>query len=305
MYDVTNFTDYIGRESEPITKALYIGGDTGKFAMFMGGIKGSTTIPTIDGEATLQAGHCKTPSGGVDVADLKISVEPWTFFENFCQDDLQSKFPNMVLKSGSSNADAPKGWEEKIIDLKTKSIQKKLELTYWQGDTAGTYTNFDGFIKLIDADGNAIDGNTSGANAITKANVIGLVDDMITASLVDVKENEAFVVQVGNDVFDLYISAQKAANQYHYSADHANGIYDIGGSGKKLMRVRGLNGTNRMFAGVGYDFVVGADVVAESETPVIKVWYDETDDLVYMRAKGKSGVQVANIDEKVEFSVVP
>lgn len=302
-YDVTGFTDYVGRENEFLTSTLFSGGDTGKFARFMTGVKGKDSIPKIDGDAVIQKGTCKSPSGDTDVAEYFIEVQQWEYYEGFCEDDLQKKFPNTVLAPGSSNADSPPMWQETVVDVKVASIQKTLELTYWQGDTAGTYTLFDGFIKKIDADGSAVDGNTTSATAITKANVIGLVDDMIVAADVDVKEADDFAVFVGNDVFDLYIQAQKDANNYHYSAENDGDTYKIGGSGKTLRKVRGLNGTDRMFAGRGSSFVVGMDV--ENEEEIIKIWYSEDDDLVYFRTKAKSGVTPVNIDELVEFTLVP
>ena len=119
---------------------------------------------------------------------------------------------------------------------------------------------------------------------------------------VDVKDSEDFSILVGNDIFDMYIKAQKAANQYHYDAEHNDGIFTIGGSGAKIMRVRGLNATDRLFAGRGADFIVGADV--ENEEEIAEVWYDKTDDKMYLRFKGKAGVVPANIDQIVEFTLV-
>lgn len=300
-YDVSSFTDYVGRENEFLTATLFSGGDTGKFARFMTNVKGKTSIPKIDGDATIQKGTCKSASGETDITEYFIEVTQWEYYEGFCEDDLQKKFPNTVLAPGSSNADAPAKWQETVIDVKVASIQKTLELTYWQGDTAGTYTLFDGFIKQIDADGSAVTGNTSSATEITKTNVIGLVDDMIAASDVDVKEADDYAIYVGNDVFDLYIQAVKDANLYHNSAENDGQTYKIGGSGKMLRKVRGLNGTDRMFAGRGSSFVVGMDV--ENEEEIIKVWYSEDDDLVYFRTKAKSGVTPVNIDEIVEFTL--
>ena len=300
-YDVTDFSDYIGRENEFLTATLFAGGDTAKFARFMGGVKGSTEVPKLSGGATLQAGFCKTPSGGTKVDLATLTVKPFTVFESFCEDDLQTKFPNMVLAPGSKNSDAPAAWQETIINLKVASIMEQLELHYWQGDTAGTYTLFNGFIKLLDADGNAIDGNTSNATAITKANVIGLVDDMFTALPAKVKRSKEATIVVGDDVFDLYIAAQKAANLYHYSAEHDDGTLKIGGSAITLQRVYGLDGTDRMFAGKGSDFIVGNDVKEEED--VIEAWYDKTDDLVYLRTKGKAGVAIDNVEEIVEFTL--
>lgn len=301
-YDVTQFTDYVSRSNDVLTATLFTGGDTGKFALFMAGVKGKESVPHIGGAATLQAGNCKTPSGTTNVSEIFIEVKAWTFYEGFCEDDLQKKFPNMVLAAGSSNADSPKGWQEKVIDVKIASMQETLELTNWQGDTTtGSYQLFDGYIKLIDAAAGTIDGNTSNATAITKANVIGLVDDMYVSSPTKVKRSGEMVILAGDDVFDLYIAAQKAANQYHYDAEHDNGVLKLGGSRGTLQRVYGLDGTDRMFASKGSNFIVGADV--EEEEKIVKVWYDETDDKVYLRSKGKSGVTIANPTEIVEFTL--
>lgn len=302
MYDVTNFTDYVGKESKALTATLFAGGDTARFALIMAGVKGSTKVPHIASQATLQAGNCKTPSGDTPISEVTISVNPFTVFESFCQDDLQEKFPNMVLAPGSSNHDAPKEWEETIVDTKIAAIQKTLELTYWQGDTStGSYQLFDGFIKLIDAATGVVSGNTSGATAISVTNVIGLVDDMYTSMTAEVKRSGEAVILVGDDVFDLYIAAQKAANQYHYDAEHDNGIYKIGGSRGTLQRVYGLDGTDRMFASKGSNFILGSDVPEEEN--IMKIWYSEDDDLLYMRTKGKAGTTIANPTEIVEFTL--
>lgn len=302
-YDVTDFTDYIARSNEFLTATLFTGGDTAKFARFMTGIKGKTSIPHIDGAATLQKGVCKSPSGTTDIDEIFIEVTQWTYFEGFCEDDLQSKFPNTVLAPGSKNeGDTPKAWQETIIDVKVASINETLELTYWQGNTlAGSYQLFDGFIKKIDAAGDAVDGNTTNATAITKANIIGLVDDMYIASSAITKRSGELVIVLGDDAFDLFIAAQKTANQYHYSAEHDNGVYKIGGSRGTLQRVYGLDGTDRMFAARGSNFIIGADV--EGEESIVDAWFDKTDDKVYLRTKAKSGAQVYNTSEIVEFTV--
>ena len=300
-YDLTNFSDYIGRENEVLTATLFAGGDTAKFARYMSGIKGSTEIPQISGVAALQAGNCPTPSGTTAGDLVTLAVKPFTVYEEFCQDDLETKFPNTVLAPGSHNESAPKEWEQAIVDTKLSDISMQLELLYWQGDTAGTYTLFDGFLKKIDADATVVDGNTSNATAITVANVIGLVSDMRVAAPSKVKRDKDFSVLVGDDVFDMYIAAEKAANLYHYAPEHDNGVYRIGGSGMTLIRVYGLDGTDRMVASVGRNFIVGSDVANEDQ--VADMWYDKTTDKTYMRVKGKAGVQIVNPAEIVEFTV--
>ena len=302
-YNVTGFSDYVAREVQPLTKALFIGGDTGKFALMQAGVKGSMKIPLITGTTTLQAGNCPTPSGDDVITEVTINVAPFTVYKSYCQADLEDKLPNQVIGAGSKHTDTLKPFEETLVDVAVAGINETLELTYWQGDTVGVYTLFDGFIKLIDA-GSPVDGNPAAITAgtgIIAGNVIGIVDGMYTAASIDVKRSEDFVILCGDDVFDLYIAAQKTANQYHYDAEHDNGVYKIGGSAAKLMRVRGLAGTDRLFAGRGADFIVGVDV--ESEETAAEVWYDKTDDKMYLRFKGKAGVVPAQIDQIVEFTL--
>ena len=301
-YNLDNFSDYIGRENEVLTATLFAGGDTAKFARYMSGIKGSTEIPQISGTATMLAGNCPVPSGGTTGDLVTIAVKPFTVYEAFCEDDLQTKFPNTVLAPGSNESKAPKAWEDALVDTKLSDISMQLEMLYWQGDTAGSeFTLFDGFLKKIDADADVIDGNTSGATTITEANVVGLVDAMRVAAPAKVKRDKEFSVLVGDDIFDMYIAALKADNLYHYDAEHNEGVFRIGGSGMKLIRVYGLNETNRMVASVGRNFVVGSDV--DNEDQVADMWYDKTTDKTYMRVKGKAGVQIVNPSEIVEFTV--
>ncbi|WP_067151059.1 hypothetical protein [Pseudotamlana agarivorans] len=301
-YDVSNFSDFISRENKALTKTLFTGGDTGKFALYMANVKGSTSVPHVSGAATLQSGNCATPSGDAVINEVVLTVKPFTVFESFCSDDLQTKLPNTVLAPGSNNGD-DLPFEEEIVNTKVASIAETLEMTYWQGNTASgsTYQLFDGFIKLIDADSNVIDGNTSGATAITKDNVKGLVEDMRIAAPAKVKRSKDYVTLVGDDVFDMYISKEKSDNLYHYKPEHDNGVYEIGGGHGKLIRVYGLDGTSRMFASVGSNFIVGSDVISETET--IEAFYDKTLDKVMLRTKGKAGVQISNADEIVEFTL--
>lgn len=299
-YDLTNFSDYIGRENEVLTKMLFAGGDTAKFARYMTGIKGSTEIPQLSGSSLLQAGNCAAPSGTTAGDLITIAVKPFTVYESYCADDLQTKFPNMVIAPGSNETSAPKAWEEALVDTKMASIAEQLEVMYWQGDTVASDL-FDGFIKLIDGATGVIDGNPTDVASITKANVIALVDGVRSAAPAKIKRNKDFSIMVGDDIFDLYIAAEKDANMYHYKPEHEDGVYRIGGSGIKLVRVYGLEGTNRMFASVGSNFIVGSDV--ENESAVADMWYDKTSDLTHLRVKAKAGVQIVNPDEIVEFHV--
>lgn len=301
-YNVTTFNDYISRESKPLTKSLFIGDNTGLYSRVMSNVKGSTSVPHIGGEATLQTGNCATPSGSTTLTEVLLTVTPLTFAESVCTDDLQDKFPNTILAAGANTeGDQPQEFEEVYISQKISSIGKTLANTYWQGNTAsGPYRLFDGLIKKIDA-GSPIDGNTSSATAITKANVLGLVEDIIEAAPVDVQESEWFTLYVGIDTFNKYISSTKAANLFHADASNRNKVYHIEEFNCTLVGVRGLSGTNRMFAANAMNVILGNDL--PEDEAVMKVIYSEDTDKTIFRTKLKAGTAVANIDEIVEFTV--
>ena len=299
-YNLTAFTDYIGRETQTLTKTLFAGGDTAKFAMFMAGVKGSTSIPHLSGGATLQAGTCVNPSGDTVAGEKIISVTAFTVYESFCQDDLQTKFPNTVLAPGSRNNDAPRPWEEALIDTKMSSINEQLEELYWQGDTDGVSNNlFDGFLKKLSASGDVVDGNPDEVTAVSKSNIRAVVDKVRDQAPAKVRRHADFTIMLGDDYFDMYIQAEKDANLYHYMPEHDEGVYRIGGSGARLVRTYGLNNTGRIVASVGSNFVVGSDV--ENEHEIADMFYDQTSDKTYLRVKAKAGVQLINEDEIVDF----
>lgn len=302
--DLTKFNDYIARENNHLTKQLFAGGDTSKVALYMAGIKGSTVIPHMSGGATIQSGSCANPSGNTVMDEVTLEVKAFTVFEEFCTDDLQTKYPNMVLAPGSNNeGDAPAEWEEALVGIKISDINEQLENMYWQGTVAGGDL-FDGFIAKIDA-GTPISANEAtiaggGVDVITVANVIAEVEGMRDAAPAKIKRDKDFSVFVGDDIFDLYIKALKSANLYHYAPEHDNGVFVVGGSGMKLIRVYGLDGTDRMFAGLGKNLIVGSDI--ENESQVADMFYDKVSDKTFLRVKAKAGVQVYNVAEVVEWS---
>lgn len=302
-YDVTNITDKIGKVGGVLTSTLYAGGDTSKFARYIHNVKGKTTITALESEAVLQKGNCVPPSGDVSGKEYDLEVVQLTNFKSFCTDDLMNKFPYQELAPGSYSNQAPKDWEDKMIESEMASINKQLEMNFWQGDVAGaTYTAFDGYIKKIDASSEAIDGNTSAATSITVANVMDLIEDLIDATPVDVREADDFVIVVGKDTFRKYSRALKNANLYHHSVeDVKNGEYYVDGSSARLISVRGLEGTDRMFATRGSHFIVGDDLADEEQK--VDFIYDEVTQLNHIRTKFKAGVTIVNPDEIVEFTL--
>jgi hypothetical protein len=299
-YTVTNFSAYVAKHNELLTATLFAGGDTAKFARFIENVKGSILVPHLEESASLQTGACASASGAAVLSEVTLTVTPFTSYKTYCQDTLENLLPYSMVAPGSNNGDTLP-WEAELIETRIKRINQELEMTYWQGTTGGTYTTFVGWINKLDANASVVSGNTGAITAMTTSNIKDAVDAMRTANSALVTRSSEYVTMVGDDYFDLYIAAEKADNLYHYKPEHDDGVYEIGGGRGKLIRCLGLDGTNRMFASVGSNFIVGSDIDNESE--VAEVWYDQTTDLMNVRVKGKAGVTFANAGEIVDFTL--
>lgn len=163
---------------------------------------------------------------------------------------------------------------------------------------------FDGLIKIIDAEVDVIDGNTTSATDITEANILAIVKGMYSMIPTAVLANGDVAILGGGDTFKLLKSALVEQNLYHFSPEGDMNRLFIPTIGLYFEAVEGLSGTNRMFAGrVGEEgnFVVGVDVEFEDQDLV--VYYDEKNFEVDYTARYKMGTQIKFPAELVEFTV--
>jgi len=246
-------------------------------------------------------------SGDVTFSDRNLTVGQITYFSGFCMKDLIPKYTQIMLRAGNAETEDMM-FESEVAESVIKTIMEHNETADWQGNTgsANVYINrYNGLIKIIDDAATAVDGNASGATAITagaSGNVDGLITDICNARPAKVKSAANQVLFVGQDTFDKYVDTLNAKNLYHINAtDWANYETSIAGKNVSLVGVAGLDGTNRMFLGTQDNFFLGFDLQNDEEE--FDMWYDKKDDKVYYRVKFKRGLQVAYPDEIVEFTL--
>ncbi len=182
-----------------------------------------------------------------------------------------------------------------------------MEKAYWKGDTTNGNPNlnkFDGFIKLIDAAGTAIDGNTASQSAISISNAVAIHDNILTSLPAALLDKDDVVIVEGWDTFRKLILGLKNENNFHYdaaSADkHLTGELLLPGTNIRVVALHGLNDTNRIFAGRAGNFFIGTDLLNDYEN--FNIWYSRDNDEVRMKARWKAGVQVAFPNEIVEYT---
>lgn len=313
-FDVTGLADYVDQNRDGLIGKTVAGAKSTRVLDLQTGYKSAGAINRLDTDVVLQDGAvcARTPDGTTTLDQRILTVGEIKVEENLCPKDLNAKYTQHQVKPGSKDDEIP--FEEEYTSLKIKKINQVNEVAIWQGDTGSGTANlarFDGLIKLIDAEGTVVDGNTSSATAITAANIIGLVNDMyaaIPAALLEAEGGDDDVgdlaILMGSDTFRTYVLALAAANLFHYDASNTKLEIMIPATNVKAMALGGITGTDRMFAGkIGSNggFVVGVDL--ENEEEQFDMWYSKDDKVVKFDVAYKMGTQIKFPEEIVEFTL--
>lgn len=313
-FELSGLPDYVDQTNEELISSTVLGSKSTRVLDVQAGFKSAGDIHIFDTDAVFQDGSgCGfNASGTTSITPRTLTIGKIKVQEELCPDELRAKYTQHQLRAGT-RGDEEIPFEQQYVDRKIAKINKSSEIAIWQGDTASgnaQLNKFDGLIKIIDAEADVIDGNTSGATSITVANIRGLVRDMYDALPDDLIEGEEgdnsvtnLAVLCGSDVFRLYIKALEDANLYHYNADNTSLEIKIPGTNAVLMALGGLTGTDRMFAGrIGDEggFVIGVDM--ENDWEKFEMWYSKDDQVMKFDTKWKMGTQIKFPGEIVEFT---
>lgn len=306
--NVNGLTAYVDENKMALIKKAVLGGRTLRFINVQPDIKSSATINIINSDLVAQAGACGWSEDGETVLTQQtLSVCPLKVNESICLDTLEQYYTQKMMRPGSYNEQIP--FEEIFASEKADKINALIDDLIWKGDTQGGSGNLDlcdGFIYLADNtfSGDVVDGNVSNATAITSTNIIQLVDDMSSVVPTDILGMDDLILFVGYDVYRTYATALRNANLFHYTgAENQGEDYSqlIPGSNIKVVAVRGLNGTNKMFLSSASNLYFGTDLLSDAEE--FKIFYSADFDEVRFRAKWKQGVQFAFPEFVVYFTL--
>jgi hypothetical protein len=299
---LTTYTDELKME---LIKKSVLQGRTTQLITVQPDIKSSASINIIDSTLSLQAGACGwNEAGTTALTQRDLSVCPIKINESICLDTLESYYTQKMMQPGSYNEEIP--FEQIFSEEKAGKINAVIDDIIWKGDTvsgSGNLALCDGFIVLADSlSASTVAGNTSSATAITAANVIDLVDDMVAAVPSDIIDADDLHIFMGYEVYRLYSKALRDANLFHYTGAEDQGedfSQMVPGTNVRAIAVRGLNGTNRMFLSRAANLYFGTDLLNDSEE--FRIFYSEDNDEVRFRAKWKMGVQFAFPEFVVDF----
>ena len=232
-----------------------------------------------------------TDSGTLTYAERVL--EPRNFDVNIqlCKQDYLSSWEGANMTAGL-NGTLPQSFGDYIIGQTAARVSQEIEQSIWNG-TTDENGQFDGFRKLLLADGDVVD--VAGAAALTAANIVSKLEDVMDAIPAAVFGKEDLRIFLPTSAWRFYIQSQATlgyGNIYNMNDDwkytfngikiaHAPGLANdtivagrvsnmfFGSDGSnsevKLLDMADLDGSDnirvvmRFTAGINYAF--GSDMV--------------------------------------------
>jgi hypothetical protein len=211
-----------------------------------------------------------------------------------------------MLSPGSYGEDF--GFEQLFVEEKVSKISSLIDNLIWQGNTAGSgqLALSNGFIKLADTtySGSVVNGNVNNVTAITASNVVAVIDGMVSRIPVDIIAEDDLFLYVGYDVYRTYATALRNANLFHYNGQEDQGqefSQMVPGTNVRVIAVKGLNGTNKMFLSTKSNLYVGVDMLNDYEN--LEIFYSMDHQEVRVVSKWKQGVNAAFWEFVVYFKL--
>lgn len=304
--DVTEISGYIDENAESLKAKAMLGEKTAKYVNVQTGVKGTTKIQLIETSATFAEGG----AGFTPVAADKTNFSNRELIPGFVKvqesldiTELNDTYMKHQLGVGSYNTKVP--FAEAYFTSKINSINRAVEKANWQGDTDSSNPNlnkYDGFIKIIDGEGDVVDGNTSEATEVSKENIVGLVDDMYGVLNIDALESDDLTLAMGYDFARMYVAKHKDLDLRNYGAMTGGDFeFTIPATNIKAFATTGLNGTGRMFLFEGNNLTLGVD--GENDEEQFDFWYSNDNKEWRFHSTFKKACQVTYPERIVSFAV--
>ena len=235
-------------------------------------------------------------------------IEPKSLQVNLelCKTPFQSDW-EAVSMGFSAHDNLPKTFSDYFIGQLSAKIAAKTELDIW-GGTAGA-GSFDGYQTLLLADAGHTGAKKIVGAAVTAANVIEALGDVIDAIPEQLLQDEGLYVYVANNVFRAY---KRALGGFGASGLGGSGFDSQGNNqdinvtmfdGIKVVAVNGLP-SNRMIATVKSNLFFGTGLLADhNEIKVLDMADIDGSQNVRFIARYTAAVQYAVVEDIVSYGL--
>jgi len=311
---VSSLTNYNNEQNKELLSAALFGTTTASYAQRRSGIKSSESLQIFDEDVFLQSGSsCGfSATGNTTFTQRTITVGKAKVDKEWCLEDLETKWTQMLLPSGSqyTESDLPRATVEQVL----ANLMQITENADWQGDTASGNPNlsrYDGIKKILSTAGTTINANVSAyiatpITAWTTSNVIGAIDGMILAMVTNkpavMAKAGKKLIFVPREVFVKYNIANRAANYFAHDGtvgQNPNEVRVLGYSDVYVVAADGLNSSDDTYMMHESNLHLGEDNVSDIDNA--DIWFSNDDRTVKLQIKYKRGWQVAFPDEVVNI----
>ena len=294
-YDFTETvsSNYAGEAAQGYISAALLSGTTlaeGNLTV-LNNVKYKTNLRKITvagtaGNLMAEASCDFTDSGTVTYADKVL--EPVDFDVNIqvCKEDFLATWEGEQMTAGL-NGTLPTSFGDYLISQTAARVAAEIEANIWDGNASGTNGQFDGFKKLLAADGDVVDVAAATLAADNIVAQIALVQDAIPNTVFGKEDLRIFL---GTAAWRYYIQSQATlgyANLYNNNDTFGNLVFN----GITLAHAPGLT-ADTMVAGRISNMFFGTDG-SRSEVRLLDMSDKDLSDNVRIGMRFTAGVNFA------------
>ena len=249
-------------------------------------------INYTDGTTDYSCGF--TPAGDIDLSEKVLEPKKFKNDIEVCKEDFRQTWSEDQEGASAFNINLASDIENAIMTEVLGQHAQKIDDQIWNGDSAQA-GQFDGYIKLFDADADVI--KVNGA-VVTKDNVLDILMATLEATPVSIRNSNDLKVVVSADVYQAY-------NFYLVSQGVINGLggadMPVTFAGYTVERVSGL-APNTIVIYERDNLIFGTGLLGDHNELRVRDMDDSLmDGNVRMKMVYNAGVQYYNSAEIVYF----
>lgn len=295
MSIVNNLPSYVEQNHDKLLRDVVLGASSAKHFTLQTGVKpNGTALNLLATNVVLQDGStCGFNAAGTSTISQRIIKAPLVKVNmDFCEKTLLNSALQHEVRVAAGQKTLP--FEQDFIADVIAQVALASEKLVWQGDITKTTDNTlkwsDGIIKIAKANDGVPSANKLEHDAITLSNVRSVIDSVVLAIPTEIIKDA--VINLGYDVYRLYIMALQQANLYHEAGDgvdESEHLYQ--GSSIKIRACAGLDGTSEIIAATDKNLYYGTDMQGDEEK--FDFWYSKDDQLFKLAICWGQGAQIA------------
>jgi hypothetical protein len=287
-YNVTALPDYVDQHREELIAKAVLSSKSAEMFNLVTGVKSATALNRISTEVVFGDGAtCGWNEAGTASLSQRI-IEPKALKVNMaiCDKNLLSKWAAYLVKVEAGKTDRDLPFEEDFINSVIKSVNAGVEKMIYQGDSAGSGTQFDGLIKILSSSSAVTSTTAASASAY---DFLKAVAAKFPAEILD---KEDLVILVSMPTYNEYMQNLVSANLYHYDPANGENEYRLPGTNIRVIGVNGLNNAAKDYAigGSLENFYYGTNLADGKE--IFDLWYSKDNREFRLAIEFVAGVQV-------------